>query len=63
LKNCPGRGTETEESLEKRLSQGAADLQYGTGEGNFDIVITNNDIEAAYEEFLAFLKTRYPSLT
>ena len=37
--------------------------RYGTGEGNFDIVITNNDIEAAYDEFLAFLKTRYPSLT
>jgi len=58
-----GRGTETEESLEKRLSQGAADMKYGTGEGNFDIVITNNDIEAAYDEFLAFLKARYPSLT
>ena len=28
VKTCLGRGTETEESLEKRLSQGAADMQW-----------------------------------
>ena len=93
-----GRGTETEDSLQKRLTQAAADLEwvptfntittidciktaiiiidityqliliktiirYGTSEGNFDIVITNNDIEDAYAEFLAFLKARYLGLS
>ena len=85
-----GRGTETEDSLQKRLTQAAADLErvptfntiaaididityqliliktiirYGTSEGNFDIVITNNDIEDAYTEFLAFLKARYLCLS
>ena len=93
-----GRGTETEDSLQKRLTQAAADLEwvptfntiatidciktaiiiidityqliliktiirYGTSKGNFDIVITNNDIEDAYAEFLAFLKARYLCLS
>jgi len=58
-----GRGTETEDSLQKRLTQAAADLEYGTSKGNFDIVITNNDIEDAYTEFLAFLKARYLCLS
>merc|ERR1712183_965094 len=57
-----GRGTETEDSLQKRLNRAIEDLEYGTSEGNFDIVITNNDIESAYAEFLAFLKECYPSL-
>jgi len=58
-----GRGTETEDSLEKRLNRATEDLEYGTSEGNFDIVITNNDIESAYAEFLAFLKDRYHCLS
>jgi len=58
-----GRGTETEDSLEKRLNRATEDLEYGTSEGNFDIVITNDDIESAYAEFLAFLKDRYHCLS
>ena len=38
-------------------------IRFGTSEGNFDIVITNDDFESAYEEFLAFLKAHYPSLS
>ena len=38
-------------------------IRFGTSEGNFDIVITNDDFESAYEEFLSFLKAHYPSLS
>lgn len=58
-----GRGTETEDSLQKRLNRATEDLEFGTSEGNFDIVITNDDFESAYDEFLAFLKAHYPSLS
>ena len=38
-------------------------IRYGTSKGNFDIVITNSDIEDAYTEFLAFLKACYLCLS
>merc|ERR1711894_771212 len=40
------RGTETEESLSKRLGAAAAEMEYGEEEGNFDIIIVNDDLEA-----------------
>lgn len=57
-----GRGSETPESLKKRLDRAAEDMEYGKGEGNFDILIVNDDLDTAYAGFLAFLKERYPTL-
>ena len=42
------RGTETEESLSKRLGAAAAEMEYGETEGNFDTIIVNDDLETAY---------------
>ena len=39
------RGTETEESLSKRLGAAAAEMEYGEAEGNFDTIIVNDDLE------------------
>lgn len=48
------RGTETEESLKRRLTVGLEEIRYGE-DGNFDIVIVNNDLAAAYGCFEQFL--------
>jgi len=50
-----GRGTESEESLNKRLSAAAQELEYGETEGNFDIIIVNDDVDAAYENLKQFV--------
>jgi len=49
------RGTETEESLSKRLGAAAAEMEYGETEGNFDIIIVNDDLEAAYVKLREFV--------
>ena len=65
------RGTETEESLRlvlnhdfrksliytssKRLGAAAAEMEYGEEEGNFDIIIVNDDLEAAYIQLRDFV--------
>ncbi|XP_014279756.1 uncharacterized protein [Halyomorpha halys] len=48
------RGTETEESLKRRLSVCKEEIRYGQ-DGNFDIVIVNDDLAAAYGCFEDFL--------
>ena len=57
-----GRGTETDESLKKRLDLAKRDVEYGTAEGNFDIIIVNDQLEEAYEKLLTFLKERYTEI-
>ena len=50
------RQTETEESLKKRLDTATEELKYGAeGSGNFDVTITNDDLEKAYSELRAFV--------
>ena len=44
------RGTETEASLEKRLGAARAEMEYGRGEGNFQVVIVNDQLEKAYSQ-------------
>lgn len=50
-----GRGTETEESLQKRLKQAERELEYSRGEGVHDRVVVNNDLERAYREVEAWV--------
>ena len=57
-----GRGTETEESLQKRLTLAVTDMEYGRATGNFDLVVVNDNLEKAYLELEKFLKEKYPSL-
>lgn len=50
-----GRGTETEESLQKRLKQAELELDYSKEEGAHDKIIVNDDLEKAYKEFKEFM--------
>lgn len=45
-----GRGTETEESLQKRLSQAENELEYAKQPGAHDKIVVNDDLEKAYVE-------------
>ncbi|XP_017030993.1 guanylate kinase [Drosophila kikkawai] len=49
------RGSETEESLRKRLNAAQVELDYGLTEGNFHKIINNVDIDVAYQEFRDFV--------
>lgn len=57
-----GRGTETEESMSRRLEAASVDMEYGQKEGNFHINIVNDDLASAYKELLTFVKKQYPDL-
>ncbi|QKX56449.1 uncharacterized protein TRUGW13939_03554 [Talaromyces rugulosus] len=45
------RGTETEDSLGKRLAQARAELEYSRQPGAHDKIVVNDDLETAYTEF------------
>ncbi|KAJ3056950.1 hypothetical protein HK097_002328 [Rhizophlyctis rosea] len=45
-----GRGTETEESLQNRLSIAKKELEWGLKSGSVDSVVVNDDVEKAYVE-------------
>jgi ribose 1,5-bisphosphokinase PhnN len=45
------RGTETSESLEGRLRNAIAELEYGAIPGAFDAIIVNDDLDEACVEF------------
>jgi guanylate kinase len=50
------RGTETEESLAKRLDTAKVELEYEKNEKNaFDFVIVNDDLESAYDKLKVIL--------
>ena len=49
------RGTETEESLSKRLGAAAAEMEYGETPGNFDTIIINDDLNNAYKALKSFI--------
>ena len=56
------RGTETEQSLRKRMDRAVIDMQFGEAEGNFDLFLVNGDLNVAYTRLEQFLKSRYPDL-
>ena len=45
-----GRGTETEDSIQKRLKQAAAEMEYCRTEGKDDKVVVNDDLNEAFKE-------------
>ncbi|EER32770.1 guanylate kinase [Candida tropicalis MYA-3404] len=49
-----GRGTETDESLEKRIAAASAEMEYAET-GAHDQIIVNDDLEKAYVEFKKFI--------
>lgn len=56
------RGTETEEKIKVRMKNSTEEIQYGTEEGNFDIVITNDDLEGSYKILIDALKEYNPDI-
>jgi guanylate kinase len=50
-----GRGTEKEESVQKRLAQARNELEYSETEGAHDLIIVNDDLETAYKELEEFI--------
>ncbi|MCJ1315221.1 hypothetical protein MMC15_000537 [Xylographa vitiligo] len=50
-----GRGTENEDSLQKRLTQAKAEMEYAKGEGVHDKVVVNDDLDRAYKELEAWV--------
>ena len=58
-----GRGTETEESLKKRLEAAKVDMVYGEEKGNFDLVIINDKLDEAYNKLETFLKEKYSEIS
>lgn len=57
-----GRGTESEESLKMRTLNAKEEMQYGMGEGNFDYIIINDDLEQASRNFDMALREIYQDL-
>jgi guanylate kinase len=49
-----GRGTETEEKIQKRLSKAGKEMEYAKW---FDYVVVNDDLETAQQEVLSLVKT------
>lgn len=54
-KRLRGRGTEKEESIQKRLAQARNELEYSETPGAHDMIIVNDDLEKAYSELEAFV--------
>jgi len=56
------RGTETEESLERRLAAARTDIAFGEEPGNFDVVVVNDKIDSAYGEVKAYIVEQYSNV-
>ncbi|GIX98865.1 guanylate kinase [Caerostris extrusa] len=54
-KRLRSRNTESEDSLQKRLTRAKEELVYGETPGNFDLIVVNDDLEDAYRQLKEFL--------
>ena len=61
-KRLRGRGTETEEAIQKRLANSKKELDYGHEAGNFDRIFVNADLKETFEELASVVKEKYPHL-
>mmetsp|Transcript_27676 Transcript_27676/g.55928 ORF Transcript_27676/g.55928 Transcript_27676/m.55928 type:complete len:87 (+) Transcript_27676:984-1244(+) len=57
-----GRGTEEEESIQKRLGNARAEMDFGYETGNFDRILVNSDLDATFEELVDGFREWYPAL-
>lgn len=49
-----GRGTEKEDSIQKRLAQAEKEMEFSKTEGAHDLIIINDDLEEAFKELETF---------
>jgi guanylate kinase len=54
-----GRGTETEESITKRLNRAIDELKYVENADTWDMIVVNDNLESAYEQLKSFLHRCY----
>lgn len=54
-----GRGTETEESLIKRLNRALDELQYAEHPDTWDMIVTNDNLDSTYERLKQYLQQCY----
>ena len=59
LERLVSRGTETEESIQRRTQNAVAEMEYGMTEGNFDAIVVNDDLEQACIKFSNVIDTLY----
>lgn len=50
-----GRGSETEESLARRLARVDGDFEYADKPGNYDLNLVNDEFDSAYAELVQFI--------
>ena len=50
-----GRGSETEESLARRLARVDGDFEYADQPGNYDLILVNDEFDSAYCELVKFI--------
>jgi guanylate kinase len=58
-----GRGTESEEEIQKRLANASAEMDYCQQAGSFDHVFINADLNATFDDIVLCFKEWYPQLT
>eukprot|EP00537_Pseudo-nitzschia_pungens_P009452 CAMPEP_0172380620 /NCGR_PEP_ID=MMETSP1060-20121228/70530_1 /TAXON_ID=37318 /ORGANISM="Pseudo-nitzschia pungens, Strain cf. cingulata" /LENGTH=215 /DNA_ID=CAMNT_0013108373 /DNA_START=106 /DNA_END=753 /DNA_ORIENTATION=+ len=61
-KRLRGRGTETEESIKKRLANSKQEMDYGHEAGNFDRIFVNADLKETFEELASVIRENYSEL-
>ncbi|XP_076165781.1 guanylate kinase isoform X2 [Ptiloglossa arizonensis] len=58
-KRLRNRQTESEDSLQRRLSVASTEIEYGEKSGNFDIVIENDNLPKAYIKLREFILSNF----
>jgi guanylate kinase len=56
------RGTETEDKVLVRLSNAAKEMEYGMTPNNFDVIVTNDNLDKTITEIKTHIKSWFPSL-
>jgi guanylate kinase len=54
-----GRGSESPETIQKRVGNAAKEVEYGRRLGNFDKIVTNDDLDRAVEDFDTAVRDLY----
>ena len=44
----------------QRLRSAAEEMEYGEAEGNFDVIIVNDDLDDAYQQLREFIVPKIP---
>ena len=55
IERLKSRGTESEESLKKRIASAQESMDYADQKGSYDHIVVNDDLDIAYEYFKGLL--------